>query len=179
MNTPQHDYSTFGTPPDVSRLSHTSDVLRLLLSVESFLERFGARPTVKTATDRAGSEFFEFVLALADAQLAMNSDEKRLTQEKAAEELVDLFYASYGAARRAGVTPAQVLAAWNAVITKNDSKTIETHAVNDHGSVERRVLRQPTDTEIEAAALRLQLKDANERIAGLNATIAALNGGAL
>lgn len=121
---------------------HPSDVMRLLLSVDSFLKRFDAKPTVKFATDRAGSEFFEFVLALYDAQLATHPNERLLAQEKAAEELVDTFYASFGAALRAGVTPAQVMTAWAAIIVKNDAKTLTTHELTPRGGIERRKMQE-------------------------------------
>lgn len=134
----KHDYTAFGETPDTARLD-TPDITRMAQSAVDFLTRFSATPSVKVAVDRAGSEVFEWIIAMSDAQLARHPDEKAMTRELAAKEAADVMYAVASACTRVGITPQMLQAAFESVIKKNDAKTLKTHHVTPNGSIEKNV----------------------------------------
>ncbi len=108
---------------------YTGDVLRdLIRSTLAFYERFGVTPQVNPATRVFEEEVHELIEA---ARAGTDKDH-------IAEEAADVFVTVIGLCTAAGVSPDRLIQQIRAVIAKNDAKTNQTHAINEHGKIARR-----------------------------------------
>ncbi len=61
-----------------------------------------------------------------------------------AEEAADVMVTAIGICLSCGIDPQNIIAQAQKVITKNDSKTHHTHAINEHGKIARKTGELPT-----------------------------------
>lgn len=95
---------------------------RLWHSSTDLLDRFGAHPSVKQASDRMLSEVLELVIAAHDPY-GTSTDE-------IAAEAVDMIVTAINVLRACHVTQDQFMNAMEKIIRKNDAKTLESHQLN-------------------------------------------------
>ena len=112
----------------------TIDTLaELIHSTMALYERFGRRFEIDAQFPIFQEEVNELLAAVRE----------KSTTDHIAEEAGDVFVTAIGLALAAGATPEQLINQAQAVIAKNNAKTHETHKVNEHGKIARRVPKNP------------------------------------
>lgn len=105
-----------------------SDTLRdLIQSTINLHERFGVIPRFDVTLNVFQEEVHELIEA-AQAGTDLHH---------IAEEAADVFVTAIGMCLAAGVDGEAIIKQTRAVIAKNDAKTHETHAINEHGKIAR------------------------------------------
>ena len=107
----------------------TDTLKELIRSTVDLYDRFGQKFNIAAQLPIFEEEVRELIEAANDGTDTSHT----------AEEAGDVFVTAIGLALAAGATPEQLIAQTQAVIAKNDAKTHETHHVNEHGKIARRV----------------------------------------
>jgi NTP pyrophosphatase (non-canonical NTP hydrolase) len=113
----------------MSQVERSGDPLRdLIQSTLDLYQRFSVEPTLKLSARVFREEVDELLEAANNGQ----------DLDHVAEEAADVFVTAIGICLAAGVDVEQLIDRTQAVIEKNNSKTHETHHINEYGKIARR-----------------------------------------